>query len=100
MKKALAPPKKGTTTFTKEALKKQSETITTLPEDLHYDFSHLTKLFTKPKWSLPVLSLFLFFFIFFHYIFFYFFIYFIFYHFFSELISFIFLFILFFVILF
>lgn len=44
------------TTFSATALKKQTESSTTLDEDLHYDIGMLTHLFSKPKWAIAPLS--------------------------------------------
>eukprot|EP00697_Spironema_sp_BW2_P008355 gnl/Spiro4/22936_TR11319_c0_g1_i1.p1 gnl/Spiro4/22936_TR11319_c0_g1~~gnl/Spiro4/22936_TR11319_c0_g1_i1.p1 ORF type:complete len:746 (+),score=147.08 gnl/Spiro4/22936_TR11319_c0_g1_i1:66-2240(+) len=47
---ALAPPKKTSTVLSTRALNKG--VVTTLPEDLHYDFKKFSQLFSKPNWSL------------------------------------------------
>lgn len=39
----------ASTVLAKSTLEKHSLTSTTLPEDLHYDFNSLLKLFLKPK---------------------------------------------------
>jgi condensin complex subunit 2 len=49
--KAFARAKPTTITMTKAQLRKQKEAVTTLPEDLHYDPTVLTRLFNKPDWS-------------------------------------------------
>lgn len=51
---AFAPPGKTRTTLSEAALRKLSETDTTLPADCHYDTSMLSRLFTKPDWHFQV----------------------------------------------
>ncbi|KAK5583701.1 hypothetical protein RB653_005299 [Dictyostelium firmibasis] len=48
-------PGKGST-LTAASLKKASETSTILPPDIHYDIKMLSRLFNKPKCSIPPMS--------------------------------------------
>ncbi|KAN0028103.1 hypothetical protein ACTFIV_009934 [Dictyostelium citrinum] len=48
-------PGKGST-LTTASLKKASETSTILPPDIHYDIKMLSRLFNKPKCSIPPMS--------------------------------------------
>ena len=46
---------RGSTTLTKATLAKGAEDDNLLPDDVHYHVADLTKLFTKPNWSVGFL---------------------------------------------
>jgi condensin complex subunit 2 len=54
--KAFAPPGKASTTLSSANLEKATAAATTLPPDIHYDLSELTRLFLKPNWAIRLPS--------------------------------------------
>lgn len=49
--KLFEPPAKASTTLSDAALKKHTALATTLPPDIHYDVSMLSRLFLNPSWQ-------------------------------------------------
>jgi len=50
--KAFAGPGRASTTLSSASLEKATGAGTTLPADIHYDISELSKLFLKPNWAI------------------------------------------------
>ena len=50
--KAFAGPGRASTTLSSASIEKATGAATTLPADIHYDISELSKLFLKPNWAI------------------------------------------------